>query len=79
MDLQEKKVEVSQAQKKLLKRVKGSDELEMSWWRTCAGKSHLLPKEFEVEMDMIIIKERFLMLSRGLVLTIMLQVGVQRR
>lgn len=41
VDLKEKKEEIRQAQEKLLKTVEGSDELDMSWWRTCTDVSLL--------------------------------------
>lgn len=43
-DLREKKAKVPQAQQKLLKRVQGSEYLEVSWQTTCTDASLLQVK-----------------------------------
>lgn len=57
MDLREKKAKVTEAQEKLLKRVKGSEKLEISWWKTCVNFSFLQFKGCECEENEIVAEE----------------------
>lgn len=58
MKLSENNEEISQAQEKLLKSLKGTDEWEMSWWRSRVDVIILLFKKFEGEEYKIVVEER---------------------
>lgn len=58
MDLREMKKEIPKAQEKLLKIVKGSEELWMPWWRKSADVFFLQFKDGDRKEEEIVVEER---------------------
>lgn len=59
--MSEKKTEITQAREMLQKRVKGSGELEISCWRTCADVPVLHFKEGGRAEDEIMVEQMILL------------------